>query len=166
MQILKKVIRRKPRTAQNSKSYDVTGDVTDSTASVNSEGKFIQEEPEHPNILRALSELKNATLMFEGHYRGFGKKNQQYLQIEDDVYEAIEKAGKEKDIKQSAKLFGKEISSIIQVVDKKKDLSRARWPGKLAIFMSKVYPVARLSLRLTSTVADVLSLSMMLILRE
>jgi len=165
MKRFKKVFRRKPRTAQN-RDYDAAPDASHPTAPTNNAGDFIEEELEPPNILRALSELKKATLMFQGHYTGFGKKNPLYLQVDDDVCEAIEKAGRENNIKRSAELFGKEISSTIQVTDKKNDLSRAKWHGKLAIFMSKVYPVARLSLRLTSTAAEVLSLSSVLNVRE
>jgi hypothetical protein len=118
---------------------------------------------ENPSIVRALSELTNATATFQDRYMGFVKKNARYIRVDDDVYKAIEKAGKEKDIKRSAKLFGEEIKSAVEMRERKKDLSQATWLGKLANFMSKVYPVARLSLRLTSTIADVVTFSILLI---
>ena len=53
---------------------------------------------------RVPSGLKTATAIFEGHCMGF---------------QGIEKAGKEKDIKRSAELFGNETSSAVHVRDKK-----------------------------------------------
>lgn len=157
MKALNKAFRRKAKVGEKSSNVAVI-DASGEAANATVVDDLLDDEQENPNIAKALSELKNATSTFEERYVGFVKKNQQYLKVDDDVYKSIEKAGKDQDIRRSAALFGKEISSAVQVRNKKTDLSKARWLGKLSNFMSEVYPVARLSLRLTSTVADVASL--------
>ena len=62
---------------------------------------------------------------------------------------------KEQDINRSASIFETEISAAFRVMGKNQDLSKSKWVGKLSGFMTKVYPIARLSLRLTSAIVDV-----------
>jgi hypothetical protein len=161
MKALKKAFRRKAKTGDKSGDVVAVG----ATAAIDADN-VSDSEQESPTIARALSELTNATATLQDHYMDFVKTNNQYLRVDEDVCKAIAKAGKEKDIKRSAELFGKEIKSAIQVRERERDLSKTRWLGRLGNFMSKVYPVARLSLRLTSAVADVATLSMFADLRE
>jgi hypothetical protein len=112
---------------------------------------------EQPNISRALSELNSAVTEFKHHYEEFSKKDQRFIRVDrySDVQKAIEKAGKEQDINRSASIFETEISAAFRVMGKNQDLSKSKWVGKLSGFMTKVYPIARLSLRLTSAIVDV-----------
>lgn len=118
---------------------------------------LIDNEVDQPNISRALSELKSAIAKFKHNYEEFSEKNQRFIRIDryHDVQKAMEKAGKEQDIRRSARIFETEISATLQVTRKKQDFSNSKWVGKLINFMTNVYPVARLSLGLTSAIAQV-----------
>ena len=43
----------------------------------------------------------------------------------------------------------------MRVLDKKKAASNAKWTNKLGNFLGKLYPVAKLSLSLTSAISEV-----------
>jgi hypothetical protein len=77
--------------------------------------------------------------------------------VQDNLYQALENAGKENDIIQSAEIFATEISAIMGVRERKYGASQSKWTGKFVNFLIKLYPVAKLSLRLTSALADVSS---------
>jgi len=113
------------------------------------------EEEEGTSVSRAISELNSAVSKFKEHYMQFAKKNSRFLRVDHDVHQAIEKAGGERDIKSSAAIFGKEISATLRATEKKRDLSNSKWVGKLGSFITKLYPVARLSLALAGAAADV-----------
>ena len=163
MKALKKAFRRKAKADEKSDIVAPVSAIAAITVTNENEQENASIVQENASIARALSELRTATAIFQDRYIDFVKKNNLYLCVDDDVFKALEKAEKEKDVKRSAELFGKEIKSAVQVRERKKDLSKARWLGKLANFMSKVYPVARLSLRLTSAVSDVATLLILLI---
>ena len=118
---------------------------------------LIAKGNDDPNISRSLSELNRAVTEFKHHYEQFLKKNQRFVTVDryKHVEKAIEKAGKEQDINRSVKIFETEISGALRVMGRNQDLSKSKWVGKLGSFMTTVYPVARLSLRLTSAIADV-----------
>jgi hypothetical protein len=92
---------------------------------------------------------------FKEHYELFAKRNQTLFRVEDDVHAAIMKAAMNENIKRSAVLFGSEITTTINVLKRKQELSQSKWTGKLGNFLTKFYPVACLSLRLSSVIADV-----------
>ena len=106
---------------------------------------------------RSLSELTNAMNEFKENYSLFAQKNKQYCKVQGDIQQALDIAGKEKDIKRSAQIFSAEITSTMGAIEKKQELSKSQWTGKFANFVIKLYPVARLSLQLTSAIAGVCS---------
>jgi len=71
---------------------------------------------------------------------------------------AIQKADAGNDIKQSAKIFGDEILRVSRITGDKLETSKAKWTGKVGTFITKLYPVAKLSLKLTSAIAKVFSM--------
>jgi hypothetical protein len=110
---------------------------------------------EHSPVSRALSELGAAVSEFKEHYRTFAEKNRQFVPIQDEVQSAIQKAEIEPDIKLSAQIFEKEITAILGVTERKQEVSNKKWTGRLANFLSKLYPLASFSLRLTASVSEV-----------
>jgi hypothetical protein len=74
-----------------------------------------------------------------------------------DLLRAVGKADSEKDMKQSAIIFGSEIRSILEVMEKKDRSQQTQFTGKVGNFLIKLYPVTRLALRLTSAIAEVVS---------
>jgi hypothetical protein len=108
-----------------------------------------------PQDSRSLSELKNAVADFKAHYELFAKNHEGFVRIDDAIYPALEKATKNQDMKCSAQIFGEEITTVLKIRERKKELSNATWTGKLGKFLMSLYPVAKLSLGLTSVVAEV-----------
>jgi len=103
----------------------------------------------------ALSALNDVFEEFQERCECFAKKNRKFVRVKDDVHTAIRTAAREQDIKRAALIFVHEISSAIHTIEKRQEASRSKWTGKLGTFIAKLYPVARLSLRLTSAVAEV-----------
>ena len=108
---------------------------------------------------RAFSELGAAVAEFKEHYSTFAEKNRQFVQIHDEVQMAIDKAGNNNDIKVSARIFEKEIMEILTAREKRQETAKTKWSGRLATFLSKLYPVANLSLRLTVNISEVIPLA-------
>ena len=107
---------------------------------------------------RALKDLKEASTVFEENYEYYIKMNPQQGIIKSDegIQMAIDKAGKSADMKRSAKIFGNEILMTLNAMEKKTKMSDLRWTSKLGNFLSKLYPVAMLSLSFTGVIAEVL----------
>src|SRR5438045_7523020 len=98
----------------------------------------------HPNIVKALARLDHAIRDFKQHYDLFTEKHKLIKILE--VQTAIERAGADNDIKRSAQLFEIEISTTMQVWQQKQELANSTWIGKFGNFLTKLYPLARLSL--------------------
>lgn len=108
----------------------------------------------HPSIVQALAKLDHAIRDFKKHYDLFKAKHE-LVSIVDDVQIAVERAGADNDIQRSAQLFEIEISTTMQVWQRKQELANSTWIGKLGKFLTKLYPLARLSLLLTGAIAEV-----------
>jgi len=118
-------------------------------------GTAAEDEDQHFDIRTADSELNSAVAEFRDHYQRFRSRNQQLISVDDNIHSAIDNAVKVQDIKHSAHLFGAEISTTLTITKKKQELSGSKWLNKLGNFITKLYPVARLSLSLTSAIAEV-----------
>lgn len=154
MKTIRKAFGRKSKQGSSSATEEAAAAIP--SASTQDANTLKDDEEEQSNESKALSELNSAVTKFKNHYGQFAQKNRQFLRVDHDVHQAIEKAGKEQDIKRSAGIFGKEINATLQVTERKRDISNCKWTGKLSNFIIKLYPVARLSLRLTSAIADVI----------
>jgi hypothetical protein len=108
-------------------------------------------------VQRALVALKRAVTEFEEHYRSFAKDHCQYIRIEDGIHSAIQNAALEEDIAQSANIFADQIRATLLVTEMKEDIRKSTkgWNRTLCKFLSRLYPVARFSLRLTGAFAEV-----------
>jgi hypothetical protein len=115
---------------------------------------LIDIDDNNPRISAALSELTKSVDMFEKHYTNFAKKNRLYT-VQAEVNGALSKAKEEKDFKQSAKIFGDEITTVLEVTAKKQKLAKSKWTGKLGAFLTTLYPIASLSLGLAGAAAEV-----------
>lgn len=71
---------------------------------------------------------------------------------------AIKLAGSESDVKRSADLFGDKIYATLEVNESKGQSSRIGWRKQLHTFLKCVYPVAQVSIQLTSSIAEVFPL--------
>jgi hypothetical protein len=109
-------------------------------------------------ISEAQKEMRKAIAQFQKNYEKFASKTGLMLTADNPVRTATQEADKLSNIRESAHFFAKEIHSVLQFTEGKKKVSDAKWTGIASNFLSKFYPLARLSLRLTSAVADVRSL--------
>lgn len=61
------------------------------------------------------------------------------------------------DLRASAATFEKEIQKIIQIKVQKNQLKKGNWTECFTSFVGKLYPLAKISLDLTSSITGVLS---------
>jgi hypothetical protein len=117
---------------------------------------LIGADKQDPKIALALSQLGAAVDKFEKHYGNYAKKNKLHMvQNLNEVQAALTKAKGEKDFKLSAQIFENEITHVLQVNAKKQELSQSKRTGKVCNFLVKLYPIAKLSLGLTESAAEV-----------
>lgn len=84
----------------------------------------------------------------------FAIKHPEYQKVTNlHIDGALVKAEVEQDIRKSAQLFGQEIGSVLRSLETKNPGSTDAWSGRLASFLSKLYPLAKVSLSLTSAIA-------------
>lgn len=106
---------------------------------------------------KAEQELKNAITEFKDNYERFAAKHSLCLIDEEGIRTAIQSADSVADIRKSAGFFMGEISKVIRLTKEKQKDFDAKWSGTISNFLSKLYPLTRLSLSLTSAICDVLS---------
>ena len=114
----------------------------------------------HAEISRedlALKQYATAVEEFENSYTKFANANTQYLRVADrEVQTAIQLAGSVSDVKRSAELFGDKISATLEASKTKEQTSRTGWRKQLHTFLKCLYPVAQVSIKLTSSLAEVI----------
>jgi len=103
----------------------------------------------------ALTELNTAVLEFKEHYELLAKRNEKMVRIDEAAQTAILEATKNADIQSAATFFGSQISAAIRARTMRQETPDSVWSNKLCKFLTKLYPVARLSLGLTSALAEV-----------
>jgi hypothetical protein len=58
-------------------------------------------------------------------------------------------------IKDTAKMFGDNISKVQHVTERRKSLTENKWTSRVGQFFTKLFPIAQFSLNLTVAIADV-----------
>jgi intracellular sulfur oxidation DsrE/DsrF family protein len=104
---------------------------------------------------KAREQLKLTVDQFKENYERFAIKYHLSLTDNELVRSAIQNADNVIEIRDSARIFTKEISNVLRITKEKQKTSDAKWTGIVCNFMSKLYPLTRLSLRLTSAIAEV-----------
>ena len=100
--------------------------------------------------------LTEAIAQFKNNYEQFAKKYRQFSLIElDECYTAFQKAEAGDDIKNAARPFEKGVRAAMQTVEKKRKLAECTWTARVGSFLTKLYPIARLSLSLATASANV-----------
>jgi hypothetical protein len=84
----------------------------------------------------------------------FAIKHPEYQKVTNlPIDGALVKAEAEQDMRKSAQLFGQEIGNLLRSLGTKNPGSTDAWSDRLASFLSKLYPLAKLSLSLTGAIA-------------
>jgi hypothetical protein len=100
-------------------------------------------------------ELQKVILEFTEHYEVFVRKNDFVILDPASFSEAIENADKLHNVHDSARYFKTEIMKVLDISLEKRKTSEGKWPGVIGNFLTKLYPFTRLSLVLTSSIAEV-----------
>lgn len=103
----------------------------------------------------AQKQLEMAITKFQEHYEQFATKNHLFMTKRNDVVLAMQNADCGHDVRMSARIFGNEIAKVLRVAEETQQISKAKWTGRLAEFLTKLYPLASFSLQLTSAIAGV-----------
>lgn len=105
---------------------------------------------------RYLVELNEAINEFRKNYVQFSKANSEYILIDDELENVIPDIATVGDVKQIAKLFEQNVMKTIRINERKKLLTESHWPTQVGHFLSKLYPVAKLSCSLMGAIAEVI----------
>ena len=106
-------------------------------------------------VSRAMSELHRAVDEFEKCYKQFSSR---YIVIEEDLESAFQKPKKREldDLKATAKIFGDNVVTTIKTIEKKQGITQGQWTNQVGLFLTKLYPLARLGCGLMGSIAEVL----------
>ena len=85
----------------------------------------------------------------------FTEKHREYVRVDADVEAVIDSVDREADVKIAAQLFGKEINETMGALKRKQQKLAHKWTTKLGTFLTKLYPLTRLSINVAGTLAAV-----------
>jgi hypothetical protein len=88
-------------------------------------------------------------------YERFNKKKKLYSLDSTDLLHAMRAADIQKDLRTSAIMFKENISDAIQTTIQIQEIENQKWTVTLAGFLTKFYQLTRLSLQMTSAIAEV-----------
>ena len=103
------------------------------------------------------STLRSVINSFNQNYEQFAVTHSLVLTSDTDMLAALQMVETERDVRFAAQIFRKEIRRVLEKAVEKHDRSNKNWTGLVANFLAKLYPFVKLSLRLTSAIAEVLN---------
>jgi hypothetical protein len=101
------------------------------------------------------TQLKSSTEQFFKNYSRFLSKHKQYIKPEEEVQCAIRHAQLKENIWDSARNFENEVKHVLQIKNRREDLSKSKWRNRLGRFITTLFPVARVTLQFTGMIAEV-----------
>jgi hypothetical protein len=108
-------------------------------------------------VSKSLSELSDAVAKFKENYEQFAVKNRKVFLIDSNFQKALQDVEAGGTVRLTAQAFGDQIRDVLRTIETKKELSKTGWISRLGTFVTKLYPVASLSLNLVTGVAQVIS---------
>jgi hypothetical protein len=125
-------------------------DRVDSPGTLNSRNGSFVDDSNPVTMSRSKLELAEAIGEFKKNYKAFAKENKRFLLIDYDVECAFQSAEAGKDIRHSAQLFGNDIGTVLRTIEKKTEFKKSKWISRVGGFLTKLYPIASLSLSLAA----------------
>jgi hypothetical protein len=113
------------------------------------------DDSETPDTSPASSRLNAALVEFKRNYLRFAKANKQYLLLDDDLGDVFDNIDPNNNFRTGAKHLQDQLGTTMKTIEKKHKCIKGTWISKVGRFASKFYPIAKLSLDLTSTIAGV-----------
>lgn len=107
---------------------------------------------------KSLSELDDAIAEFKNNYELFMAVNSKFVLIDDDFRGAFQKAEAGGNVRQSAEIFRHTVWATVRTVENKQKYVQQKWIAKVGNFLTKLYPIAKLSLGLAGAIAEVSSI--------
>jgi len=108
----------------------------------------------------SVSGLEEAVQELTVNYETFITRNEQFLRIpENALNRTFLSIDAEIDIRQAAKAFGDNVRMVLDTVEQKHKIRQENWSTKVGSFLTKCYPIARLSLELAGAIGEVTSSS-------
>jgi hypothetical protein len=98
--------------------------------------------------------LREAVEQFAADYRKFLHKHKQYSAIPIDVDRALAKASQTHDIHESAQVFRHELSSILEIRNRKDQDKSGNWASKVGSFLKHIYPICKVSLQVVGKLGE------------
>ena len=99
-------------------------------------------------------ELNEAIDEFRKNYVQFSKANREYILIDDELENVLPDIAAVY-VKDIAKTFERNVTRTMRITERKKLLTENHWPTQVGHFLTKLYPVAKLSCSLMGAVAEV-----------
>ena len=92
---------------------------------------------------------------FKDNYTKFTEHNKPFISVENDLQSAAERAQKEDNVHRSAGIFRDEISRVLSIRKEKDDAEKNKMISRMGHFAIKMFPIARIALSFTGTLAEV-----------
>jgi hypothetical protein len=105
---------------------------------------------------RYVSELNEAIREFKKNYVRFSKANSEYILIDDELENVMPDIATVGDLKQIAQTFHQNVTKTIRIKERKKSVTESHWLNQVGHFLTKLYPVAKLSCSLMGAVVEVI----------
>lgn len=119
------------------------------------------------DVLKAELELSAATERFGRHYQRFLTKHAQFVTLDKEIHLAIQSVtDTSPDLAQSAAVFRNRIAAVLEAKCREEALTMTRWPSKVGRLLAALFPLAKLSVGIASSMADVTNAVLSLMMRE
>jgi hypothetical protein len=108
-------------------------------------------------ILDPPSEFTHALIEFEQNYElfiNFNHSRSQFVIMRQQIDTAFQNADTEESIAISARRFSTRLSKVLASIKTKQESNSCKWTIKLVNFVQKIYPLARLTLDMTSSLSQ------------
>lgn len=115
---------------------------------------------EDKDTVGSISELEAAGKELTENYEIFITRNEKFLSIpEDALNSTFLQSDTELDIRQAAQALGQRVRTVLRTVEQKHKIGQEKWSTKVGSFLTKCYPIARLTLGLAGAIGEVISSS-------
>lgn len=106
-------------------------------------------------LYECIADLTNALKNLEEHNRQFISTNPGFITIKNCFDTALHEADCHPEITQGCRVLSKGILTTLRILEAEKNTEKDKLITKVGNFLKKLYPVARISLSLASTIAGV-----------
>ena len=111
----------------------------------------VQSEQE---VEKTQTELRAVSAKFVENYEKFLAKHKQFVRVDREVMGAIEDTGAT-DFPRFSITLKQHIETVLQIRRSKEEASHSKWHIQVVRFLGALYPIAQISIGVTTAIADV-----------